>query len=346
MRLVSPWRMDLLFLVSGAATSFMLMRGGAGAALLGTRARRLLVPLLFGVLVVVPPQSYLEVMQRFGYDGSAAAFLRLYFSGYSGFCQSAGHCLILPTWNHLWFIPYLFSYTLVLWAVLRAAPALLDRLGERLPGALRGARLLVVPVLLLVLSRIALRDRFPVTHALVDDWFAHSQHFAMFILGALLARAPVLWERFMNWRWIALALGIAAWLGLVSLGIVIRSAPWPEALLRPALYSVVQWCGVVAALGFVRRHLNRDGALRRYLTDAVFPVYIVHQTATLVLAHWLAPAQLDLVTEAPLLVLGTFGVSFLIYEGVRRVAWARPLFGLGARAPSRDSPGARAAVAP
>ena len=64
MRLTSPWRMDLLFLVSGAATSFMLLRDGASGALLRLRARRLLIPLLFGMLVVVPPQSWLEVVQN------------------------------------------------------------------------------------------------------------------------------------------------------------------------------------------------------------------------------------------------------------------------------------------
>src|SRR5882672_9674955 len=78
MRLVSPWRLDLLFLVSGAATSFMLQKTGAAGALLATRARRLLVPLVFGMLVVVPPQSYFEVVHKFGYDGGFVTFMGLY----------------------------------------------------------------------------------------------------------------------------------------------------------------------------------------------------------------------------------------------------------------------------
>jgi glucans biosynthesis protein C len=101
MRMSSPWRMDLLFVVSGAATSFMLLRQGASGALVRLRARRLLIPLLFGMLVVVPPQSFLEVMQKLGYAGSYFDFTRLYLSGYQGFCFSAGRCLMLPTWNHL-----------------------------------------------------------------------------------------------------------------------------------------------------------------------------------------------------------------------------------------------------
>ncbi len=42
------------------------------------------------------------------------------------------------------------------------------------------------------------------TRALVDDWFAHSQYLAMFLLGVLLARTPTVWTRFAQWRWPAL----------------------------------------------------------------------------------------------------------------------------------------------
>jgi glucans biosynthesis protein C len=106
----------------------------------------------------------------------------------------------------------------------------------------------------------------------------------------------------------------------------------------------LQWCAIVAALGFARRHLNRDGAVRRYLTDAVFPVYILHQTFTILLARALAPAELSLALEATLLIGGTFALCFATYEFVRRVRWLRPLFGLkietagAARAPSAPLP--------
>jgi len=50
-------------------------------------------------------------------------------------------------------------------------------------------------------------------------------------------------------------------------------------------YGCYQWFCIVAVLGFARRWLNRDSAARRYLTDAVFPYYIVHQTAIILIAH-------------------------------------------------------------
>ncbi len=328
MRLVSPWRMDLLFLVSGVATAFMLRRRGASAGLLRQRASRLLWPLLFGVLVIVPPQSYLEVVQRFAYPGSYLDFMQLYLRGHGGFCRSNGACLILPTWNHLWYLPYLLVYTLLLWAWQRRWPTGLDRLATAATPVVHGAGLLAWPIVLLALTRWGLANRFPATHALVDDWFLHTQYILMFVAGAVLSRAPVLAERAQAMRWVALVGALLAWaLLLMGSAHPVAAGRWTP-VLSPLIHSVQQWCAIVAALGFARRHLNFDAPARRYLNDAVFPVYILHQTLTILLAHALLPRALAPGAEAPLLVLGTFGFSLLGYECVRRQRWLRPVFGL------------------
>jgi glucan biosynthesis protein C len=80
MTLTSPWRLSLLFLVSGVTTGYLLARQGA-RHFLGGRSTRLLIPLAFGMLVIVPPQSYLEVVEKVGYAGNYAEFFRLYITG-------------------------------------------------------------------------------------------------------------------------------------------------------------------------------------------------------------------------------------------------------------------------
>src|SRR5580692_2520770 len=55
MLVLNPWRLALLFLVSGVATRFMLRKSALGS-LLRARSARLLIPLAFGMLVIVPPQ--------------------------------------------------------------------------------------------------------------------------------------------------------------------------------------------------------------------------------------------------------------------------------------------------
>ncbi len=329
MRLTAPWRMTLLFVVSGLATSLMLQRRAAtGSAAPGgwlrQRARRLLLPLLTGIVLVVPPQSYFEVRQFHGYAGSYFEFLPLYFSGHAGFCAPGRGCLVLPTWNHLWFLPYLFAYTALLAAAHRRWPAALDQAAARLPGQLAGAWLLAGPFAWLALTRIGLAPIFGETHAFFDDLFLHVQFAPAFALGVLLPRtqAAALWPRLVALRHVGLVLALLAWGLLVATQ---PGAPW-----RALPWSLMQWCAIVAALGYARRHLQRDSALRARLSEAVFPVYVLHQTATVLgvvlLARWQWPAGV----EAAALFSLTLGVSWAGYELVRRVGVLRPWFGLAA----------------
>ena len=70
---LNPWRLSLLFVISGTATAFMAMRIGRGA-LAWQRGMRLFVPLVFGMLVVVVPQVYFEVVEAGRYSGGFMAF--------------------------------------------------------------------------------------------------------------------------------------------------------------------------------------------------------------------------------------------------------------------------------
>lgn len=62
MMLTNPWRLTLLFLISGAATRFMADKMKPGA-LTWARMGRLWPPLLLAVFVIVPPQSYYEIVE-------------------------------------------------------------------------------------------------------------------------------------------------------------------------------------------------------------------------------------------------------------------------------------------
>jgi peptidoglycan/LPS O-acetylase OafA/YrhL len=330
MMLTSPWRLALLFLVSGVATGYLLDRRGV-RAFIGQRSLRLLVPLVFGMLVIVPPQSYFEVVEQIDYAGSFTEFWRLYVTGYKDFCDDDG-CLIVPTWNHLWFVAYLWIYTVLLLAVFRFWPAGIARLRALADRRLGGLAVVLLPVAWLVAARLELASRFPSTHALVDDWYNHAVYAPIFLLGFALAGTRAPWATLERVRWHALGLAVLGWAALVAyMGSYANgSNASPEALrmLIRIVYGAEQWLAIVAVLGFARRHLNRDNAARRYLTAAVFPVYILHQTVIIVFAHALKDVGLDPATEGALLVLVTGALCFLGYEIVRRSGVLRPLFGL------------------
>jgi peptidoglycan/LPS O-acetylase OafA/YrhL len=330
MILSAPWRLGLLFLVSGAATAFLLGKQGKG--FLRARSWRLLVPLVFGMLVIVPPQAYYEVVEKLpgGYHDGYLAFWLRYLKADPTFCRGED-CLDVPTWNHLWFVAYLWVYTLLLWLAVRLAPAFTARASLRLADALRGWGLFAWPMLVLISARLVLFQIFDSTHGLFDDFYNHAQYFFLFAVGFSIAKADRTWLSIVASRHAAalIAVGGGAFLSFYFARYSGDVKP-AESLLQAqrVVWAVLQWSVIVAVLGYARHVAPKDSPALRYLAAAVFPVYILHQTVIVVLAHHLKPYAIAPAVEAVLLVVATVALCFGGYEIIRRVAPLRPLFGL------------------
>jgi hypothetical protein len=337
---VNPWRLSLLFVVSGCATAFLLRKPGAGLwALALSRTGFLLLPLLFGMLVVVPPQSYFEVVRRFGYGGNYLMFWKSYLGGSRDFCDRSG-CLILPTWNHLWFVAYLWFYTMIVCAVRGWMPRAAHRAAEAARSfLLRGWRLLILPWLALAASFLVLLPRFGSTHAFVGDYYNHAQYLLVFGLGYLLAFDEAAWTWIGSRRWLTLAIALLCYCAVAVYYIHSGGTP-PAALFARigmgAAYGALQWAALLAALGWARHGLLhvRDSSVCRYLTDAMFCYYVLHQTIIILAAKALQPFGLQPRFEAPVLVGITVVGCAIGYEAARRLSLLRPL--LGIRAPARN----------
>ncbi len=326
---LNPWRLSILFLVSGAATRFMLDKGSPGA-LARLRSWRLLVPLAFGMAVVVPPQSYAEVVEKFGFAGSYWDFWFGHYlafdQGFCGLVNNRRTCLILPTWNHLWFVAYLWAYTMALLVLAWLAPRMLEAAGRR-AETLSGLGLLFGPALVLAGLRALVFPRFPITHALVDDPYAHAVYGSAFLFGFLIARSQGFAAAAERLRRPALALAFAAYGSLVFL----RGLPVgePLRLALPLAYGLDQWCWILAILGFAHRWLKgQDAPLLRYAAGAVFCWYIVHQTIIVVVAHWLKALALPAAAEASMVIGATVAGCWLSFEIARRVPLLRPVLGI------------------
>ena len=62
------FRMPLLFFISGTVSYYMMQRRST-LSFIGLRFRRLFIPLLVGMFIIVPPQIYMERLTN-GYKGS------------------------------------------------------------------------------------------------------------------------------------------------------------------------------------------------------------------------------------------------------------------------------------
>ncbi len=333
MQLSSPWRLGLLFLIAGAACQSLFAKRGA----LGTlkdRSLRLLLPLIFGMAVIVTPQAYFEVLTKVPAqlpgDGGYLDFWSAYL--HSGKYCRGDDCMVVPTWNHLWFLPYLWMYAV---------------LGAGIAGALRWKpralnlpawAWLLLPALPLALMRVFVKPHFPIEHDFVHDLYNHLQYGWLFAIGwaSRTSLAQGFWTAALRLRWVALGVSLAGW----ALLLVFNSHydAWQDihGLLAAArtLRGSLTWFAIVAACGWAQRAFTHESAWLREASQAVFCLYILHQSVIVLLTQALKPLGLPWGLEAVLLIALTFAVCVPAYLLARRVPGLALLLGIQRRKPS------------
>lgn len=316
--ITNPWRLTLLFLVSGAALRLMATRRTPRRTL-RDRAERLIPPLIFGTLVLVPIQSWIEAIDKSGFDGTFIDWLVHEF-GPTGLSNG------VPV-NHLWFIVYIAVYSLIAVALM-TRPALMERLEGWLVRATAGWRVLMVPMAYLIVIRIILFPLFGITNRLSWDGYNHFLSLGAFLFGFLMVKHEGLWAGLERYR------RTAAIIALIALPVMMAQAAHPGGatwfgIPRAIVFGIDQWAVIAAILGYGSRYLRQaSGPALRYLVDATFTLYLAHQTVLVVAVWFIRPANLPAPLEATALVGITFGVSLLIYEIVKRIPLIRPLWGL------------------
>jgi glucan biosynthesis protein C len=326
MLLTNAWRLTLLFVVSGFASRALFAKSGGIRGFLGNRNARLLLPLAFGIVTVVPPQSWVELVTQHGY---AHGFLWFLTHDYFRFGTLDG--VILPTWNHLWFVAYLWAYTLVLALLLSTHLSRVQALFDRIFG---GIGVLWVPIAWLLVLRMGLFPNVEDTHDLVTDWVAHLQYLPAFLFGFGLAGsrpARAALARF----WVpAAVLAVAGYAVVASVEIAYPGFSMPTRPIARAFHvarEVQCWASIAALIGVAERFWNRDHRWRPMLTEAVFPFYIIHQTVIILVEYWLKPLNIGPVAEFAILVPATVAGCWAFYLVGREIGWLRPLIGLRRR---------------
>lgn len=330
MLLLNRWRMPLLFLLSGLAIGLYRPQGRAWP-FARERSLRLLLPLLFGMLAIVPIQAYCQGVSNGLVAPGFGRFLIDYLSFQPWPEQAFDGAKEGITWNHLWYLPYLWVYTMLLLALL---PLLQSRFGQAMQRWIdhrSPAQLVLLLALPATLSMQLLADRWPARNNLVEDWYQHALYFGIFLSGFLLGCSAGLWPRLAAARKALLAGAVlSGCLYFPLLAWIDGQTPSTWLLLGVrTLRMLYMACVLLGLLAWAHHALNRPFRWLRYANEAVYPWYILHQSLTVWLVYLLAPLHLGAALEPTLVVVGTVLGCALAHELlIRRNRWLRPLFGL------------------
>jgi glucans biosynthesis protein C len=323
---VAQWIMPLFFVLSGISSYFSLGTRNRGRYT-GNRFRRLVIPLVFGSLVVLAPvQVWIERVTHGQFHGGFIEFYPHYFQGLYAF---GGNFAWMGL--HLWYLEMLFVFTLVtlplfIWLKIKGNTGVFAGAAAFCPR--RGTiYLLAVPVFLVELV-VNLQPLGAGIRAF-GGWSLFT-YLALFITGFLTAAGPAYREDMERSRFISLALGLftASAMFLVKFDL----SPLGEAgayIVSILFRSFNSWFWIAALFGFGSRHLDFSNAFLAYARKAALPFYILHQTVIVVFGYFIADWEAGVMLKYLVLGCVSFAVIIAIYEfAIKRVAALGVLFGM------------------
>lgn len=295
MTMLNVWRIPFLFYVSGMGLYFAMRKRNLKELLL-ERTKRVLLPLLFGVVAIAP--LHLFIYQR---------YFNFPFS-YS------------PHMGHLWFLGNIFVYVLVL------APLFLylmknenEKLRNGLSAFMRNPLGPLAISAFFILEAVIIKPQIFTLYA--QTWHGFFLGLLAFFFGFLFVYSgKVFWQTVSNWKW--LYIGLAAVLFTIRLLVFETNAP-------SYLMVIESNCWIFGVFGLGYNYLNRPSKTLNYLSQAAYPVYIIHMFALYAGAYYILPLAISPFLKFILITVFTYIVCFILYEFViRRIAFIRPLFGL------------------
>ena len=326
---MDQWHMHLLFLLSGVSTCFAL-RFRLPWQYVRERARRLLVPLIFGVLVINPSMFYFHwttphVVRnlRDAYIFYNPHYLRALYNGGNLNC------------GHLWFIAYLLVFSLValpLFLYMRTESG--QRLTSRLATFFEGRGTILLLGAPLAIIRATLSVKWP--GAGVRFFFTDMVECLIFIMlliyGYLICSDPGFWRAIEKSVKTSLLLAVACMSLILTLtwaGRVPTRGYTPEYMLYMALCGFNMWFWLLTVLGIGRKYLNLGSKVLEYLREGSYAFYVLHLTVTVVIGAQLVKLRSGAMIEFLLISVMSLLTTMAIYDLLlRRTNVTRFLFGM------------------
>ena len=344
------WIMPFFFIVSGAAV-FLSSRFQKTRGFIKSKFKRLLIPsVLIGTFIINPVYVYIERLFNDHNIGNFFQWYPQFFNGMYGFGK--GNFAPWGMGTHLWYLQFLFIYSLIFLPLFvrskRSGLSLLERLSPyfKNPWALF---FLFLPV-----SAIAAAFEYSGLSGIriMGSWDPVS-YMLFFVYGYLVYSNTEIQQTirkyspiFLIVAFVITALYLASHFGIILKiqGITRHDLTTGGALpLNHSGFAIVQafrglmaWCWCLAILGFGRRFLNFNNKLLAYSNEAVLPFYILHHSVIYVVGFYVIQWSSSVGTKFFVISIFSFTMIMALYEiFIRRVNILRFLFGMKPKSRSK-----------
>ena len=322
---VHTWHMPLFFAISGFLAASALRRSTAAKQVWG-RVRRLGVPLVIGMLTVVPLANFfvIEAAAMWPRKGSLPPKREMDLANIFSFAP-----------RHLWFIAYLLLTSLLaigIWLAIQRTPKIGASINRGF-GQLMRSRW-SVPVLASISAAILFTKSGWVaggsaSNSLIPVPTLFAYYGLFFVFGWLLSGQEELEERLKGGAW--LRLGVAVLIAVPAFYLFYDSGAFTGGVGTPGvveeisalrlygLFAVgaVCWLTLFGIWGVLARYVRKESRVLRYVSDASFWIYLVHIPFLVALQSTLSTTDLPIPARWGLAVTGTFALALGTYALIR-----------------------------
>ncbi len=319
------WRLPLLFFISGVGVRFSLRKRSI-PKFLGERFVRLLIPLTFAMFFITPLQVYIERLQK----GEISM-------NYWEFFPSVFDMVPYPdgtlTWSHMWFVAYLFVFTLLLipFFSLSKVP-FFNKAKPFLNSVFRTPMVHLSLALPFIAYYFLWYVKWPEQQNLIQDWFNFNASITYYFIGYLVSGIPSFWEGCLRHRRLFLCIAVVMAVLLIwqyYWGVNLPEQQDQRLYLYGVLDSFHIWTIILASIGYTMRYLNFSSSLSTYLTSAVYPYYILHQTIIVYSGYYVTQLSISIWLKIVLLlIICIVGIAVLYHFIIRKTIITRVLFGV------------------
>jgi glucan biosynthesis protein C len=317
----TSFMMPLMFVISGASLFYALRKSGFGR-FLKDKVLRLLVPLLVGALTHISLQDYLFNIAHGQFSGNYFQFLPQYYH------------LDSINWlgAHLWYLWFLFLFSIILYPLMRWMKSRGSGFLSRLVGVISKTGVLYTLTFPFLLLYLIIPSHSPLLNG--NGGWPYIMYLWFLLLGFLIVSHEQLQDKIRRLRWVSLVVGLALEVGFL---IVLSQVPNPDEITPLLVLAGVMrifggWICVLAIFGLGMQYLTARTPKLDYANEAVLPFYIFHQTVLLAVGYFVLQWGMLEVLEWAVIVVISFAIIMVLYEfAVRRFNAMRFLFGMKPR---------------
>lgn len=240
MSMINTWRIPLLFFISGMGVAFAMRKRNTKALIL-ERTKRIFIPFVFGITVIVP--IHIALWQNY-YNQEVQYIVKQ---------------------GHLWFLANIFAYVVLLSICLHAFKKLntFQFASSRIYKSIGGLYLISIPF---IISLLVLNPDIYEMYTLSFHGFAFG--LISFVFGySFIVSGEYFWNNVNKFRWIYLVIAMSLFL--------IRYLVFQFNVIHYfKVFEMLSW--IFTLFGFANKYLNKPSHLLSKLSNAAYPIYIIH----------------------------------------------------------------------